>query len=623
VAAPGISIPVVSAFGAGTSLSGGTSFAAPIAAGVASLALAVRPDLTPDQLRDVLRFGAVDQLGRPGEDTPGFDVYHGHGRVSAPRSLKIAAGTHWPSIDAPAQVPAVEGVPVVFEVSVSDPDGDPTATLDADLSALPATATFQADADHARGRLEWTPTYAQSGTYVVTFVATNPFHAAARTEIVVRDVPAPPTLVLPPPVRGEEGVPLTAVVGTRDPDGDPITRLEAGPLPSGASFTLSSDLTSGVLTWTPGHAQAGIYFATFTVESLDPAGPWGTPVVERGTAVLRIDVREGPDQPPVIASPAAVDASEGETLSIEIRVADADGDEIVTLSANPLPAGATFDVEPSMAVGLFRWTPDFHQAGSYTIQLAAASAHRATPVSEPVVTEVGASLNLLVRDTPRVLAARAFPEPEDRVVRLLWSKPAVTLRMEAVAGAFRNGDVDLSTIVLRSGGGGEVAEIRPLSEGKRAAAGDLDRNGVEELPVVFSKEALRRLLSDAPSGRSRVPLYLEGGLLSGETFRAEFEMEVVASGGGLGVSVTPHPPGVTAATFSIRASTGDRARLMLFSVAGRLVREWEVPPMGAAGYREVHFDGRDRDGRPLASGIYIYRLDSGGQSASGRLVLVR
>jgi subtilisin family serine protease len=62
---------------------GGTSQAAPHVAGVASLLLSQDPSLSPEQVRMLLTTTADDQTGDPAEDTPGFDIYYGHGRLNA------------------------------------------------------------------------------------------------------------------------------------------------------------------------------------------------------------------------------------------------------------------------------------------------------------------------------------------------------------------------------------------------------------------------------------------------------------------------------------------------------------------------------------------------------------
>ena len=68
---------------------GGTSFSAPMVAGVCALLAAVRPDLNQAEARLLLCAGADDQVG-DATDTPGFDDYHGWGRLNAFNSLLLA-----------------------------------------------------------------------------------------------------------------------------------------------------------------------------------------------------------------------------------------------------------------------------------------------------------------------------------------------------------------------------------------------------------------------------------------------------------------------------------------------------------------------------------------------------
>ncbi len=67
---------------------GGTSQAAPLVSGVVALMKGVSPALEVEAIRSILRNTADDQVGDPFEDTPGWDIYYGAGRLNAFRALE-------------------------------------------------------------------------------------------------------------------------------------------------------------------------------------------------------------------------------------------------------------------------------------------------------------------------------------------------------------------------------------------------------------------------------------------------------------------------------------------------------------------------------------------------------
>jgi len=93
VIAPGVDIQLCDLMGAAGQGTGnyvnfyGTSFACPLAAGAAALVWSIAPNLSGADVENVLRNSAEDQVGDPEEDTPGWDEYHGYGRLNAWQAL--------------------------------------------------------------------------------------------------------------------------------------------------------------------------------------------------------------------------------------------------------------------------------------------------------------------------------------------------------------------------------------------------------------------------------------------------------------------------------------------------------------------------------------------------------
>jgi subtilisin family serine protease len=88
--APGVAVFSTNS-GNGYGTSTGTSFAAPCAAGCAALALSVNPDLTRDELLQIM-FDSADKIGGVVYDANGHNDDYGFGRANAHRAVSSAAG---------------------------------------------------------------------------------------------------------------------------------------------------------------------------------------------------------------------------------------------------------------------------------------------------------------------------------------------------------------------------------------------------------------------------------------------------------------------------------------------------------------------------------------------------
>ena len=87
-----------------------------------------------------------------------------------------------------------------------------------------------------------------------------------------------------------------------------------------------------------------------------------------------------------------------------------------------------------------------------------------------------------------------------------------------------------------------------------------------------------------------------------------------------GAAPNPFNPSTTIA-FNLPAA--EPVTLKIYDPSGRLVRTLLNNDPGLAGRNEVTWNGRDRGGRNAASGVYLYRLDTPSNRATGRMTLMK
>jgi hypothetical protein len=86
-------------------------------------------------------------------------------------------------------------------------------------------------------------------------------------------------------------------------------------------------------------------------------------------------------------------------------------------------------------------------------------------------------------------------------------------------------------------------------------------------------------------------------------------------------SPNPFNPSIVLA-LQVPGSGPHRVGVTLFDIRGRRVRmlhEGLLPP----GSHTMVWDGRDADGRALASGVYLYRVQVADEVRSGKITLLR
>lgn len=144
-------------------------------------------------------------------------------------------------------------------------------------------------------------------------------------------------------------------VSASDGDNDPLS-LSVSNAPTG-SFFVDHGNGSASFTWTPGASDIGSRSVTFLVH--DDAMPPG-----QAMEVVVITVGSS-NRPPQLGAIGPRPGDPGLPLEIDIIASDPD-DDALTLSATPLPAGASFR-DDGNGTGRFAWTPDTGQIGNHVV----------------------------------------------------------------------------------------------------------------------------------------------------------------------------------------------------------------------------------------------------------------
>lgn len=255
-----------------------------------------------------------------------------------------------------------ENQTLTFDVTATDPDDD---SISLGAVGLPSGSTYLANGEN-RATFTWTPSFTQAGVYIINFTGSDiALTGSQAVTITVNDSNRTPEFSPVSSQSVSEGDLLTFAIAVTDSDSD-LVDFSASNVPSGASFTDHRDNTA-TFKWIPDYSQSGAY--TVRLSAFDG----------QSTATLDVTITVGnnPNPPlpptgevaPVFASTSEHAGKEGDLLAVTVGATDANKDP-VTLTATALPRGATF-TDYGDDTALFRWLPDYDQAGSYTVHFTA------------------------------------------------------------------------------------------------------------------------------------------------------------------------------------------------------------------------------------------------------------
>ena len=226
-----------------------------------------------------------------------------------------------------------------YDVNATDANGD-TITYSLVAGSFPTGMTINS----ASGLIAWTPTAAQIGPNDVTVRASDGALSADQTFTVTVVAPAAPVIVSAPVLTAAELVPYTYDVDATDANGDTITYSIVTP-PTGVSqVAMAINSTTGVITWTPGAAQAGN--RTVTVRASD-----GVLSTDQTFSIVVAN-----NVAPNFTSATTATAQIGVPINYTVQASDPQTPITYSLNpnaANPTPVGMTIDG----TTGVITWTP--------------------------------------------------------------------------------------------------------------------------------------------------------------------------------------------------------------------------------------------------------------------------
>ncbi len=558
---------------------------------------------------------------------------------SATTTITVTQPDAAPIVAAPATATVGENSPLSVSVTASDPDGDAITSLTA--SGLPTGATFSAGPGNTTGTLNWTPGYAQAGTYTVTFTAANTLSGTGTTEITVTDVDRAPVVTAPATASGKVALPMVVNVTAADPDAGEITSLTASNLPAGATFTPGPGNTTGTLNWTPATNQLGSYTVTFTAANLlsgsastgitvtafnqlPTASLVMTPSTGNAPLVVAADASASSDSdgtiasyqfnfgdgttPSTQASPTASHTYAAGNWTATVTVTDNDGgthSSSVPLIVAAVPPQANQVTNPSFETDLTRWNAFASCllarvpggfAGDYSARLTATG------------TTTG---SFGINDAPD------------------WIRPttAVGRRYRYTAWVRSAGSTGTARLQVK-----EYLIATGAQQGSALSAGVVLSPTWQMLTVdyvtVATNSTLDFQVKDSPVVAGEVFFTDNISIIDVTGLAAMANNGATLSEGGEGLAIPPlepriHPSPIrSVATLSFATSRPGALRVDVVDVAGRRVRQLVDEVDAPAGMHELTINLK-AGGAPLGAGIYFYHIVAQEGVRTGRFVVLQ
>ena len=286
--------------------------------------------------------GSMDEILVYGKALSGSEVsaIYNDGITGKPH---CKPGNYYPLFSSVPVTVAAQDVEYSYTVTASDFDNDPL-TLSA--VTLPSWLTFNATS----GLLSGTPGSSDVGVFDVSIKATDgSIDIFQNFEIDVTNTNDPPVITSTPETSINEGEAYTYFIMAEDLDGDALV-YTAPVLPDWLTFNPATKVLIGI----PGRADAGDNPVKIVVSD----------GVFEATQEFTIEVISDNNAPLITAIPLTV-VDNYQAYEYTITAFDADPTDVLTFSAELIPAWANFDMETHLLYG----TPQKQHVGDHPVIL--------------------------------------------------------------------------------------------------------------------------------------------------------------------------------------------------------------------------------------------------------------
>ncbi|MFP4600673.1 MAG: putative Ig domain-containing protein, partial [Persicimonas sp.] len=263
-----------------------------------------------------------------------------------------------PEFTSTAITAATEDQNYSYTITTTDADANDTRTIAA--TTAPGWLTLTDNGD-GTATLAGTPTNADVGDHDVELTVTDAAGASDTQAftVAVSNVNDAPTFTSTPVDTATQDQAYSYAVTSEDVDANDTRTIAATTAPGWLALTDNGDGTAS-LEGTPTNADVGDHSVELTVT--DAAGDSDT----QAFTVTVADVNDAPTfVDPTPADATTLTAMEAQELAFTLAGEDIDAGATLTYEVDPVPAGANFDT----TTGAFSWTPQWSDAGTYTLDL--------------------------------------------------------------------------------------------------------------------------------------------------------------------------------------------------------------------------------------------------------------